>query len=52
MGQLTYRDSVDNNLIQLADMIAGAAHRLVGRDKDSSYIGIVNEHIVSIKTNL
>ena len=52
MEQLTYRDSVDNNLIQLADMIAGAAHRLVGRDKDSSYIRIVNKHIVGIKTDL
>lgn len=48
--ELTYRNSIDDNLIQLADMIAGAARRSVERDKDQSYLKIIKKKI--IKTNL
>lgn len=52
MRQLTYRDSTNDNLIQLADMIVGAAHRSVDKDKDSSYLKLVKKRIVSLKTEL
>lgn len=52
MRQLTYRNSVEDNLIQLADMIAGAARRSVERDKDASYIKLLKKRIVRIETSL
>lgn len=52
MRQLTYRDSVNDNLVQLADMIAGSAHRSVSKDNDSSYIKLLKKHIVSLETDL
>ncbi|MBR2695666.1 DUF3800 domain-containing protein [Candidatus Saccharibacteria bacterium] len=52
MRQLTYRNSVEDNLVQLADMIAGAARRSVERDKDASYLKIVKKRIVSPETAL
>ena len=52
IGQLSYHDSVDDNLVQFADMIAGAARRSVERDRDSSYIRIIKKHIVSLETSL
>lgn len=50
--QLTYRNSVDDNLVQLADMIVGAAHRSVERDKDSSYLKLIKRHIARLETAL
>lgn len=52
MRELSYRDSVDDNLVQLADMIVGAARRSVDRDKDLSYIKIVKKHIISTATSI
>ena len=50
--ELSYRDSADDNLVQLADMVAGAAHRSTGQDKDLSDIKIVRKHIVRIETSI
>lgn len=52
MNQLTYRDSVNDNLVQLADMIAGAAHRSVERDKDSSYLKLIKKRIDCLETTI
>ena len=52
MKQLTYRNSIEDNLIQLADMVAGAARRSVERDKDISYIKLIEKHIVRVETSL
>ena len=52
MRQLTYRNSAEDNLVQLADMIAGAARRSVERDKDASYLKVVKKRIVSLETAL
>ncbi|MBR3256729.1 DUF3800 domain-containing protein [Candidatus Saccharibacteria bacterium] len=52
MKDLRHKDSGGDNLIQLADMIVGAARRSVERDKDSSYLKIINKRIVSFETSL
>lgn len=50
--ELTYRDSKNDNLIQLADMIAGAARRSVERDTDASYLKIIKERITRIEKTI
>lgn len=52
MRQLTYRNSVEDNLVQLADMIAGAARRSVERDKDASYLKLIKKRIAHVETSL
>ena len=49
--ELSYRDSKTNNLIQLADMVAGATRRAIERG-ETDYIKIVQKKIVSNKNNL
>ena len=51
MKELSYQDSKKNNLIQLADMVVGAARRVVERD-ESKYIKIVKKRIVKIRKEL
>ena len=46
--ELSYRDSRADNLIQLADMIVGAARRSVERDQDNSYLRIIRKKIYHI----
>ncbi|MBR0460831.1 DUF3800 domain-containing protein [Candidatus Saccharibacteria bacterium] len=50
--ELTYRDSKNDNLIQLADMIAGATRRSVERDTDASYLKIIKERITRIEKTI
>lgn len=52
MKDLRHKDSRSDNLIQLADMIVGAARRSVERDKDASYLKIIKKRIVSFETSL
>lgn len=51
MRELSYQDSKKNNLIQLADMIVGAARRKAERGEDE-YIKIVRKRIIEIKQKL
>lgn len=49
--EINFEDSVDNNLIQLADLIAGSINRFVSADKTDyeKYIKIFRKKIVRIK---
>lgn len=49
--ELSYRDSKSDNLIQLADIVAGSAMRQFERNEDK-YIKIIRKKIVSKKTEL
>lgn len=51
MKELSYRDSRTNNLIQLADMVAGSAKRAIDQGEDG-YIKIIRNKIVAIKKDL
>lgn len=48
---IKFEDSVDDNLIQLADLIAGSINRYVNADKTDyrTYIKIIKKKIVEIK---
>ena len=50
--ELTYRDSRNDNLIQLADMIVGAARRSVEKDKDTAYLRIIKKRIKAINYSI
>lgn len=50
--ELTYRDSKNDNLIQLADMIVGAVRRSVERDEDDSYFKIIKNKVICIVNRL
>lgn len=50
--ELTYRDSRDDNLIQLADMIVGSARRSVEKDKDTAYLRIIKKRIKAINYSI
>lgn len=49
--EIKFEDSVHDNLIQLADLIAGSINRSMNLDKTDSktYIGIIKNKIVQIK---
>jgi len=50
---LTYKDSKEDNLIQLADMIAGAAlHSVEKREDATIYISLIKKHIETTVTIL
>ena len=48
---IKFEDSVDNNLIQLADIIVGSIGRYVNASKTdyATYIGIIRDKIVQLK---
>lgn len=50
--ELTYRDSKNDNLIQLADMVVGAVRRSVEKDKNNSYRQIIKKRVVRTRTSL
>ena len=50
--ELTYRDSKNDSLIQLADMVAGAARRSVERDTDAGYLKIIKGRITRIERSV
>ena len=50
--ELTYRDSRNDNLIQLADMIVGAIRRSVEKDRDGSYHKILKKRIIRVQTSI
>ena len=49
--EIKFEDSTEDNLIQLADLIAGAINRSLNNDKTDSktYIRIIKDKIVEIK---
>ncbi len=48
---IKFEDSVDDNLIQLADIIAGSIHRYINANKTdyTTYINIIKDKIIQIK---
>ena len=53
LRELNYRDSKDDTLVQLADMVAGAARHSVGDKADAGvYLSMIKKHIDSISTYL
>jgi hypothetical protein len=53
VSELRFRDSRKNNLIQLADMIAGAVlHSSENRDDAETYISMIKERIITKITKL
>ena len=49
--EIKFEDSTEDNLIQLADLIAGAINRSLNNDKTDSktYVRIIKDKIVKIK---
>lgn len=51
--ELSYENSVDDPLIQLADMVVGAIRYTLEDKKDANdYIKIIKKHIVSLKSSI
>jgi hypothetical protein len=49
---IRHRDSARGNLLQVADMVAGAIHRQYGAKQDSSFLKLISRQISSPKSDI